>query len=99
MKKNKAKWTYYRVAENVRIRRLRAKQKGNVTPNNDNTSNQPQEGPSPYLSAQTLGKTVKRARDSLPTSPRKIKAVAAMVAKQAGLAIIQQWLMEGEFTQ
>ena len=74
----------YRKSENERIRNLRLKNKVKVK-NEPTAPDQSQERP--YKSAQAMGKAVRRARNSLPTSPRKRRAVAAAVAKHAGLQV------------
>lgn len=59
------------------------------------TMKHPSQG-NPFKTRQSAGKALKRARASLPTSPRKRKAIAAEIAKDAGLNLMYPKKKEGQ---
>ena len=64
--------------ERLRLRKLRAAKK---PPQNSGESS----SATPYRSSQSLGKDVKRARTSLPKSPKKQRCVVTKLAESVGL--------------
>ena len=68
--------------ERIRIRKLRADKKSAQHVGECSTS-----GSTPYRSTQSLGKAMKRARTSLPKSPRKQRCVVSKLAESMGLNV------------
>lgn len=77
-----SEWNLYRTNENARVRKLRSRHNTQTEPK------APYHLPMPYKSPQAMGKAVKRARSTLPTSPRKRKVIAAALAKEAGIRVV-----------
>ena len=69
----------HRMKERLRLRDYRAKKSKPVTSQSLNTT--------PYRSSQAFGKAMKRARTSLPTSPRKRQCVVEKLARTVGIAL------------
>ncbi len=72
----------FRVKERLRMQALRAAKK----PQNPGESSN---AATPYRSTQSLGKAVKRARTSLPKSPRKQRCVVSKLAESVGLKLLR----------
>ena len=71
----------YRLSERDRIRKHRTEKLKRL-------SKAVQEPfPLPYKTPQAMGKAIKRAKTSLPFSPRRRQAVVAAIAKECGLPI------------
>lgn len=71
-------------SERARIRQIRERQRKRIV----RIAQDFPERTSPFRTRQSAGKALKRARASLPKSPRKKKAIAAEIAKDAGLEVI-----------
>ena len=68
--------------ERMRMRKLRAAKKSAQHDAVGDSGNS-----MPYQSSQSLGKAVKRARTSLPMSPRKQQCVVGKLAESVGLKV------------
>ncbi|XP_033625038.1 uncharacterized protein LOC117288334 [Asterias rubens] len=81
----------HRASENARIQAFRYSKRagGNGAINAEVDATKPSTSKQlPYRSPQSLGKAVKRARASLPSSPRKRKVVATAIAKEVVVNVI-----------
>ena len=67
--------------ERLRLRKLRAAKKPPQTSSESSSA-------TPYRSSQSMGKAVKRARTSLPKSPRKQRCVVSKLAESVGLKVV-----------
>ena len=76
----------HRVKERMRVRKYREKKRLETPQSTQAESSQPSTS-TPYRTYQSLGKAVKRAQVSLPSSPRKKRCVIENLAKKAGLSI------------
>ncbi|XP_071950782.1 uncharacterized protein [Antedon mediterranea] len=77
-------WKAYRAAENARIsayRKGKKEQGGPAQPEGENNIK-------PYKSAQSMGRAVQKVRTSLPFSPNKKRAVAAVVATEVVVVVV-----------
>ena len=79
---NPTEWQAYRHTENNRIKTYRHSVPTDHEPDNPNN----QEA---YGSRQSFGKALKRVRSSLPSSPRKRKAVTVALANEVGINILK----------
>lgn len=70
----------FQLKEKLRVRDYRAKQLAHVDQASLSIS-------TPYRSTQAMGKAMKRAQISLPSSPRKILCVVESLAKKVGLHV------------
>ena len=77
----------HKLQERLCLRKHREKKKAEAQQCSANEGNQMATG-TPYRSTQSLGKAVKRAQVSLPSSPRKKQCVIENLAKQVGLEIL-----------
>ncbi|XP_060767405.1 uncharacterized protein LOC132874927 [Neoarius graeffei] len=78
LKRSTEKWKEYRAKENKRLREFH-------TQKNAGGHRAGEESPSGFRSRQSLGKAVKKAKQALPKSPRKRKAVTAVLAEESGI--------------
>jgi hypothetical protein len=68
----------YHLKESRRMKKLRAKQKN---------PGDPLVVVAPYKSKQALGKAIRKVAKNLPSSPRKKRCIAEMIAKEAGVEL------------
>ena len=78
----------HRVKERLRLRKYREKKKLETLQSTQTENGQQSTSTyTPYRTSQSLGKAVKRAQVSLPSSPHKKRCVIENLAKKAGLSI------------
>jgi hypothetical protein len=81
LKGNAKAYEEHKKKEAERLRKYRAEKKKNTNETSDN--NVPNQ--SAFMTPQSFGKAVKRARKQLPESPRKKKAVLRKLVEEVGL--------------